>query len=286
MTDRKYVNKIMKFKFLDKEEEISLAKKWIEEKDERSMNKIIVSYARLVISIVKKYRQYGLVEGDLIQEGNIGLMHAINRFDYTKGFRFSTYAIWWIRASIQDFILKNWSIVKIGTSAQQKSLFFKLRYLKNKISNGSLSAFTDKDKQKIADTIGVKLKDIDLVEKNVFRRDSSLNERISSENYNEMQDFLFDTRPDPEQVVIDTNNKDVLSKYLKEALNSLTTRERIIVVNRNLKEKSETLQILGESFGVSKERIRQIEQKALIKLKKYFEINLIDPKDFIDQKLI
>jgi RNA polymerase sigma-32 factor len=101
-----------------------------------------------------------------------------------------------------------------------------------------------------------------------------------------MQDFLFDTRPDPEQVVIDTNNKDVLSKYLKEALNSLTTRERIIVVNRNLKEKSETLQILGESFGVSKERIRQIEQKALIKLKKYFEINLIDPKDFIDQKLI
>ena len=117
MTDRKYVNKIMKFKFLDKEEEISLAKKWIEEKDERSMNKIIVSYARLVISIVKKYRQYGLVEGDLIQEGNIGLMHAINRFDYTKGFRFSTYAIWWIRASIQDFILKNWSIVKIGTSS-------------------------------------------------------------------------------------------------------------------------------------------------------------------------
>ncbi len=286
MSDRKYVSKIMKVKFLDKEEELYLAKRWIENKDQKAMNKIIISYARLVVSSVKKYRQYGLSESDLIQEGNIGLMHAINRFDYSKGFRFSTYAIWWIRASIQDYILKNWSIVKIGTSANQKSLFFKLKYLKNKIGNASLGAFSNKDKQKIADTIGVKIKDIELVEQNVFKRDSSLNARVSSENNNEAQDFLFDIRPDPEEVAINTNKKDVLSKYLKEALGSLTYREKTIVINRNLKEKAETLHILGKSFGVSKERVRQIEQKALGKLKKHFEANSIDPCEFLNQNLI
>ena len=270
--DNAYIRKAMRKPLLDRDYEVKLAKRWRDHDDDRAMHELVMAYARLVISAASKYRHYGLANGDLIQEGNIGLMQAAKRFDPNRGFRFSTYAAWWIRASIQDHILRNWSIVRTGTTAAHKSLFFKLRRLRARIGEADGGPLSEEGRQKIAGTIGVTVTDVVTMEQRLSGADMSLNATVNTESENEAQDFLADDRPSPEQVVIELHDKKVLSKWLSEALNELNARERLIILRRRLNEEGATLEQLGQILGVSKERVRQLEHRALKKLQKTLEL--------------
>ena len=197
-SDNRYIRKAMAQPLLERDYEVELAEKWRDHDDAKAMHDLVMAYARLVVSAAAKYRHYGLANGDLIQEGNIGLMQAAKRFDPDKGVRFSTYAAWWIRASIQDYILRNWSIVRTGTTAAHKSLFFKLRRVRAKIGEADGGPLSSEGRQKIAETIGVNVKDVEVMEQRLSGPDASLNATIASEGENEAQDFLADTRPSPE----------------------------------------------------------------------------------------
>ena len=269
--DNAYIRKTMRRPLLEREYEVALAKRWRDHHDHRAMHELVMAYARLVVSAAAKYRHYGLANGDLIQEGNIGLMQAAKRFDPNRGFRFSTYAAWWIRASIQDHILRNWSIVRTGTTAAHKSLFFKLRRLRARIGEADGGPLSVEGRQKIAETIGVTVADVVTMEQRLSGADISLNAAVNSESENEAQDFLADERPNPEQVVIELHDKEVLSRWLAEALNELSARERLIILKRRLNEEGATLEQLGRILGVSKERVRQLEHRALKKLQKTLE---------------
>jgi len=262
----------MRKPLLDRDHEVNLAKRWRDHDDDQAMHELVMAYARLVVSAASKYRHYGLANGDLIQEGNIGLMQAAKRFDPNRGFRFSTYAAWWIRASIQDHILRNWSIVRTGTTAAHKSLFFKLRRLRARIGEADGGPLSEEGRQKIAESIGVTVTDVVTMEQRLSGADMSLNASVNTESENEAQDFLADERPSPEQVVIELHDKKVLSRWLSEALNELSARERLIILKRRLNEEGATLEQLGQILGVSKERVRQLEHRALKKLQKTLEI--------------
>jgi RNA polymerase sigma-32 factor len=240
-----------------------------------------MAYARLVVSAASKYRHYGLPNGDLIQEGNIGLMQAAKRFDPDKGVRFSTYASWWIRASIQDYILRNWSIVRTGTTAAHKSLFFKLRRVRARIGEADGGPLSFEGRQKIAETIGVNVKDVEVMEQRMSGPDASLNAPVALDGENEMQDFLACQRPSPEQVVLEMHDEKVLSNWLNLALQELSSRERMIILKRRLTEDGATLEELGHVLGVSKERVRQLEHRALKKLKKSLEEKHDKPLELI-----
>lgn len=269
--DNAYIRKTMRKPLLERDHEVALAQRWRDNNDHTAMHELVMAYARLVVSAAAKYRHYGLANGDLIQEGNIGLMQAANRFDPNRGFRFSTYAAWWVRASIQDHILRNWSIVRTGTTAAHKSLFFKLRRLRARIGEADGGPLSEKGRQKIAETIGVTVVDVVTMEQRLSGSDMSLNSVLNTESENEAQDFLADERPDPEQVVIELHDKEVLSRRLAEALNELSARERLIILKRRLNEEGATLEQLGRVLGVSKERVRQLEHRALKKLQKTLE---------------
>ena len=270
--DNAYIRKTMRKPLLDRDYEVSLAKRWRDHDDDQAMHELVMAYARLVVSAASKYRHYGLANGDLIQEGNIGLMQAAKRFDPNRGFRFSTYAAWWIRASIQDHILRNWSIVRTGTTAAHKSLFFKLRRLRARIGEADGGPLSEEGRQKIAESIGVTVTDVVTMEQRLSGADMSLNSYVNTKSENEAQDFLADERPSPEQVVIELHDKKVLSRWLSEALNELSARERLIILKRRLNEEGATLEQLGRILGVSKERVRQLEHRALKKLQKTLEI--------------
>ena len=269
--DNAYIRKTMRKPLLEREHEVALAQRWRDHHDHAAMHELVMAYARLVVSAAAKYRHYGLANGDLIQEGNIGLMQAANRFDPNRGFRFSTYAAWWVRASIQDHILRNWSIVRTGTTAAHKSLFFKLRRLRARIGEADGGPLSEEGRQKIAETIGVTVADVVTMEQRLSGSDMSLNSVLNNESENEAQDFLADERPDPEQVVIELHDKEVISRWLAEALNELSARERLIILKRRLNEEGATLEQLGRVLGVSKERVRQLEHRALKKLQKTLE---------------
>ena len=270
--DNAYIRKTMRKPLLDRNYEVALATRWRDNEDQRAMHELVMAYARLVVSAAAKYRHYGLANGDLIQEGNIGLMQAAKRFDPNRGFRFSTYAAWWIRASIQDHILRNWSIVRTGTTAAHKSLFFKLRRLRARIGEADGGPLSEEGRQKIAETIGVTVTDVVTMEQRLSGADMSLNATVNVETESEAQDFLADDRPDPEKVVIELHDKEVLSRWLAEALNELNARERLIILKRRLNEEGATLEQLGRLLGVSKERVRQLEHRALKKLQRTLEI--------------
>ena len=270
-SDNRYIRKAMAQPLLEREYEVELAEKWRDHDDAKAMHDLVMAYARLVVSAAAKYRHYGLANGDLIQEGNIGLMQAAKRFDPDKGVRFSTYAAWWIRASIQDYILRNWSIVRTGTTAAHKSLFFKLRRVRAKIGEADGGPLSSEGRQKIAETIGVNVKDVEIMEQRLSGPDASLNATIASEGENEAQDFLADTRPSPEQVVIDFHDEAVLSKWLNQAMGELSARERMIIAKRRLTEEGATLEELGRVLGISKERVRQLEHRALKKMRACLE---------------
>ena len=267
----RYIRKAMQQPLLERDHEVELAVRWRDNDDASAMHDLVMAYARLVVAAAARYRHYGLPNGDLIQEGNIGLMQAAKRFDPDKGVRFSTYAAWWIRASIQDYILRNWSIVRTGTTAAHKSLFFKLKRVRAKIGEADGGPLSVEGRQKIAETIGVNVKDVEVMEQRLSGPDSSLNVAIAQDGDNEAQDFLADTRPSPEQVVINFHDEAVLGKWLNQALQELSSRERMIILKRRLTEDGATLEELGRHLGVSKERVRQLEHRALKKLRKSLE---------------
>ena len=265
----KYLEDIRKFPMLEPNEEFMLAKRWQEHSDSEAAHKLVTSHLRLVAKIAMGYRGYGLPIGEVISEGNVGLMQAVKRFDPDKGFRLATYAMWWIRASIQEYILRSWSLVKMGTTAAQKKLFFNLRRAKSQLQaleDGDLRP--DQVKQ-IADRLGVGEDDVVSMNRRLGG-DASLNApvRNTEEGGGEWQDWLVDEGPDQEELLVKSEEFDRRRTYLSSALSELNDRERRIFEARRLAEDPTTLEELSTEFGVSRERIRQIEVRAFEKIQK------------------
>lgn len=263
-----YIRHSMSEPLLDKDHEQALARQWRDKGDEKALHELVKSYTRLVVSIASRFRNYGLPMGDLIQEGNVGLMMAAARFDAGRDVRFSTYATWWIRSCIQDYVLRNWSIVRTGTTAAQKSLFFNLRRLRAQIQNQTgRDELGDDGRAQIAKVLNVSIGDVQDMEARMAGGDPSLNRKISDESKDEWQSQLADTAPNPEEIVIGMKDAQTRSKWLKEALGGLSEREQKIIHKRHLGNHTVTLEELGAELGVSKERVRQLEQRAMDKLK-------------------
>ena len=279
--DNQYIRHTMRQPLLERKHETELAIRWRDHDDDKAMHELVMAYARLVVAAASKYRHYGLPVGDLIQEGNIGLMQAAARFEPDRAVRFSTYATWWVRASIQDHILRNWSIVRTGTTAAHKSLFFKLRRLRVRIGEFDGGPLSDEGRQTIAETIGVSVTDVVTMEQRLSGADSSLNAPLTQDGESQMQDFLADERPTPEEAVADAHDKQVLSNWLNEALSELPVRERLIILKRRLNEEGATLEELGKLLGVSKERVRQLEHRALKKMRSFLETQSDSPMDLL-----
>ena len=266
--DIRFIRHCMKTAMLSREREQDLAVVWRDNRDQSALNELILAYARLVVAAAVRLRGYGLPLGDLIQEGNIGLMEAAARFDPARQVRFSTYAAWWIRASMQDYILRNWSIVRTGTTAAQKTLFFNLRRLRARITDPSRANMSGGEIDRIAQALGVAASEVSAMEQRLSGGDSSLNALLGDEGEESWQDQLADTRPNPEEAFTTAHDDDRRRSWLKLALDRLSARERRIVEARQLAESTLTLEDLGREFGVSKERVRQLEQRALGRLKK------------------
>lgn len=263
-----YIRSSMNEPLLEKDHEIGLARKWRYDHDEKALHELVRSYTRLVVAAASRFRNYGLPMGDLIQEGNVGLMQAASRFEPERGVRFSTYAAWWIRSAMQDYILRNWSIVRTGTTAAQKSLFFNLRRLRSKIEKAAeREGLTPENRQKIARELKVRVKDVEDMEGRLSGSDQSLNATIGESGDDEWQSFLEDDRVNPEEVVIGLRDASTRSQWLQDALGELTDREQTIIKERHLGHETVTLEKLGEELGVSKERVRQLEQRAMSKLR-------------------
>jgi RNA polymerase sigma-32 factor len=261
-----YIKAAMRRPLLERSDEFALAERWRNEQDSEALHKLINSYARLVISAAARFRNYGLPIGDLIQEGNVGLMQAAARFEPGREVRFSTYATWWIRSAMQDYVLRNWSIVRTGTTAAQKSLFFNLRRMRGKIENGGES-LTDENRQWIANQLKVGVSDVKEMEIRFAGADQSLNAPLRDTSDDQLQDFMPDAAPNPEDVVIGLRDAQTRSRWLAEAIGDLTPREQQIIRQRRLEDEGVTLEYLGREFGISKERVRQLEQRALGKLR-------------------
>lgn len=277
-----YIRSSMNEPMLEREHEFDLATRWKDHGDEKALHELIRSYTRLVIATAAKFKHYGLPMGDLIQEGNLGLMQAANKFEPDRDVRFSTYATWWVRASIQDYILRNWSIVRTGTTAAHKSLFFNLRRLRAKIEGAEdENGLTTDGRIKIATALGVRVKDVEDMEGRMNRGDQSLNALISTDGEEEVGSFLADTRPNPEDVVIGMKDSQTRSKWLNDALKKLSEREQHIIRERHMQYETVTLEELGKKLGVSKERVRQLESRALEKLRDNLSANKQDLSNFV-----
>ncbi|MCA8909901.1 MAG: RNA polymerase factor sigma-32 [Rhodospirillaceae bacterium] len=262
-----YIKASMRQPLLTRDREFELAHRWRDHGDEDALHDLVKAYARLVVSTAARFRNYGLPMGDLVQEGNVGLMQAAARFEPDRDVRFSTYAAWWIRSAMQDYILRNWSIVRTGTTAAQKALFFNLRRLRAKIEDASASSLTDEGRRKIAEELNVEVRDVEGMEMRMAGGDQSLNAPIAESSEDSWQDFLSDTRPNPEDVVIGLRDSRTRSVWLAEAIGALSPREQTIIRQRRLTEEGATLEELGRQLGVSKERVRQLEHRALMKMR-------------------
>ncbi len=243
------------------------------------MHKLVTAYIRLVVAIASRFKIYGLPMADLIQEGNIGLMTAVAKFDANRNLRFSTYASWWIRAQIQDYVLRNWSIVRLGSTASQKSLFFNFNRLKARIDNTGGKTLDDGGRAKIAQELRVPMRDVERVEKRLFAYDYSLSHTLSEDSEATAQDFLADESPSPESAVIGKSDRIRQSHWLQQALRQLSPRERRIIVRRKLIHDADTLETLGAEMGVSKERVRQLENRAMQKIESHLRQNVETPQD-------
>ena len=231
------------------------------------MHEIITAHIRLVVRIASKFKGYGLPIGDLIQEGNRGLLEAANRFDPDRNVRYSTYATWWILAAMQEYIVRNSSIVRIGTTPAQKSLFFNLRKLRARLTDNLAARMTEDERQMIATELGVPLAAVERMESHFSGPDQSLNATVGESESDEFMDLLADDSPNPEAIVGDMIDGETRAKWIADAMEHLTAREREVITRRFLKDDKITLAEIGETFGVTKERIRQIEGKALSKLR-------------------
>ncbi|MDC0045409.1 RNA polymerase factor sigma-32 [Pelagibacteraceae bacterium] len=267
---------------LEKDEEFKLIIDWQDNRNPKSLQKIINSYLRLAVSYAKKYSSYGLSLDDLTHEGVLGIMHALDKFDTSKDFRLSTYASWWIRASIQDFILKNWSVVRTGSTASQKALFFNLKKIKQQINNVSREFMGQEEIDKVSSMLNVKSLEVQNMESRLTGGDLHLNQKVDNESENDLMDLLQDERQNPEESYEDFNDKSVKRNYINAAIDSLNEREKTIINLRKFREKSITLDELGQKLKISKERVRQIETKALEKLRKaILDISQQDKEFFV-----
>ena len=267
---------------LEKDEEFKLIIDWQDNRNPKSLQKIINSYLRLAVSYAKKYSSYGLSLDDLTHEGVLGIMHALDKFDTSKDFRLSTYASWWIRASIQDFILKNWSVVRTGSTASQKALFFNLKKIKQQINNVSREFMGQEEIDKVSSMLNVKSLEVQNMESRLTGGDLHLNQKVDNESENDLMDLLQDERQNPEESYEDFNDKSVKRNYINAAIDSLNEREKTIINLRKFREKSITLDELGQKLKISKERVRQIETKALEKLRRaILDISQQDKEFFV-----
>jgi RNA polymerase sigma-32 factor len=264
----KYLTQIKKFPMLTAEEEYMLAKSWRDRGDLKSAQKLVTSHLRLVAKIAMGYRGYGLSVSELISEGNIGLMQAVKKFEPEKGFRLATYAMWWIKASIQEYILRSWSLVKIGTTTAQKKLFFNLKKLKNKLSAKSSGDLLPKHVDEISKRLNVKKEEVISMNRRLQGKEKSLNDPIKDEDGLEWQDWLVDNTLDQELKLSQDQELNERKKLMNISMDILNQREKEILTARKLSEDVTTLEVLSKKYKISRERIRQIETKAFEKLQK------------------
>lgn len=265
----RYLTEIRKFPMLPKDEEFMLAQRWKEHQDSEAAHKMVTSHLRLVAKIAMGYRGYGLPIGEVISEGNVGLMQAVKKFEPDKGFRLATYAMWWIRASIQEYILRSWSLVKMGTTAAQKKLFFNLRKAKSQIAAFQEGDLRPEQVSAIATKLGVLDSEVISMNRRLSGPDASLNAPLRSDSESEWQDWLADEEQvSQETMVAENEEKSLRMSLLEEAMVELTDRERHILTERRLKDEPTTLEELAAQYGVSRERVRQIEVRAFEKLQK------------------
>jgi len=263
-----YLAQIKKFPMLDAEEEYMLAKNWRENGHIKSAHKLVTSHLRLVAKIAMGYRGYGLPVNELISEGNLGLMQAVKKFDPEKGFRLATYAMWWIKASIQEYVLRSWSLVKMGTTTAQKKLFFNLKKLKNQIAPGQEGDLKDEHVDEISKRLDVNSNEVVNMNRRMMGQEKSLNDPIKSGETDEWQDWLADDSLDQELIMSQKQEYDDKKELLIDAMKILNEREREIIELRKLSENPKTLEELSKKYKISRERIRQIETKAFEKLQK------------------
>ena len=267
-----YLQEIKKFPILTAEEEYMLAKRYKEHGDTEAAHKLVTSHLRLVAKIAMGYRGYGLPVTDLISEGNVGIMQAVKKFDPERGFRLATYAMWWIRAQIQEYVLHSWSLVKIGTTAAQKKLFFNLRKLKNQLSSIDTGNLSPENAREIASRLNVKEAEVLDMDNRLFSGDQSLNVQVGEEGDTEWQDMLVDSNDTQDNILANSNELSFRKKIFEQALEVLNDREKEIISLRKLKDKPVKLEELSKKFNISRERVRQIEEKAFEKLQKQVSV--------------
>jgi RNA polymerase sigma-32 factor len=278
--------KAMKAELLDAETELQLAYAWRDNRDEQALHRLITAYMRLAISMAAKFKRYGAPMNDLIQEAGLGLMKAADKFDPDRGVRFSTYAVWWIKASIQDYVMRNWSMVRTGSTSSQKSLFFNMRRVQARLEREAATEGQELDRhqlhQMIATEIGVPLRDVEMMEGRLSGSDFSLNAvQSADEDGREWIDALEDDREQAAEAVEHRHDTEQLREWLLMAMQSLNDRERFIVRERKLREPARTLESLGNELGLSKERIRQLEAAAFTKMRKNLEAQSREVQHFI-----
>ena len=267
-----YLQEIKKFPILTAEEEYMLAKRYKEHGDTEAAHKLVTSHLRLVAKIAMGYRGYGLPVTDLISEGNVGIMQAVKKFDPERGFRLATYAMWWIRAQIQEYVLHSWSLVKIGTTAAQKKLFFNLKKLKNQLSSIDSGNLSPENAREIASRLNVKEAEVLDMDNRLFSGDQSLNVQVGGEGDSEWQDMLVDSNETQDNILANSNELSFRKKIFEQALEVLNDREKEIITLRKLKDKPVKLEELSKKFNISRERVRQIEEKAFEKLQKQVSV--------------
>jgi RNA polymerase sigma-32 factor len=274
-TSRTVTKQAMVAEMLDADTELALARAWRNDGDEKALHRLVNAYMRLAISMASKYRRYGAPMPDLIQEAGVGLMKAAEKFDPDRGVRFSTYAVWWIKASIQDYVMRNWSMVRTGSTSSQKALFFNLRRVRAKLEReaGANGEVLDGQRlrEMIAEEIGVPLRDVEMMDARLAGADFSLNAQQAGEEGREWLETLEDDAPRADETVSRNADIDRVRGWLADALGTLNARERMIIVERKLRDEPRTLESLGQELGLSKERIRQLEAQALAKLRKRLE---------------
>ena len=268
----RYFREVWRFPILDKGEEQMLALRWRDKEDIDAAHQLVTSHLRLVCKIAMGYKGYGLPMADLVSEGNIGLMKAVKKFDPDKGFRLSTYAMWWVKAAITEHILKSWSLVKLGTVASQKKLFFSLRSIKSRLGVMDTCDLSDSEAERISEQTNVSVSDIKHMNCRLGSRDMSLNVPVSQDDETStFQDTLVSDGPSPEAAFAESEEFDYRHTVLQRALAELPDREREILIERRLKDEPITLEELGEIYGISRERVRQLEVRAFDKIKKFIQ---------------
>ena len=274
---QRFVRQAMRTPLLAADYERALARRWREHRDENALHILTRAYLRLVVAVAARFRHYGLPMSDLVQEGSVGLMQAAARFEPEREVRFSTYASWWIRSAIQDFVLRNWSIVRTGTTAAQKSLFFNLRRLRARISDVGEANMSAENRAYVAHALGVPETDVEAMASRLAAPDRSLNAPLTEEGAAEWQDLLADESAGPDEEVMEAHDGAARARLVHDAMDDLSERERTIISERLLREETVTLESLGKRLGISKERVRQIECNALAKLKRALEDRVGDP---------